>query len=212
LTLVVDDLNAFSGALGLDVGEYGHIFLTGHRDGKVRLWKHQGYIGVLTDYRDEVVAMTKCFEGIAICTWRGFIHIWDSRLTKCTKTIELSSLPFKILSNNIQSADYNKKRLLIVTLEGDLIEISLQEANGINKNIVNAQRINSVVRVSGQMRAMSILNHDAKTVSIAGDEGLVQTFDILTHELVDVWALGAKITALATFGLEDGGSIIAAGT
>ena len=101
LAIIVDDRNKYASALELEIGQFGHIFITGHKDGKVRLWSSEGYIGTLTDYRDEVVAMTKCFQGIAICTWRGFIHLWDSQLTQCTKTIELSNLPFKILSNNI---------------------------------------------------------------------------------------------------------------
>lgn len=47
---------------------------------------------------------------------------------------------------------------------------------------------------------------------IGGDDGLVTTYDIATHELIDVWTVGAKITALATLSLEEGGFIIAAGT
>lgn len=41
---------------------------------------------------------------------------------------------------------------------------------------------------------------------------MITSYDIETHELIDVWAVGAKITAIATFGLEEGGHIIAAGT
>lgn len=99
-----------------------------------------------------------------------------------------------------------------MTLEGDVIEISLHESGGQSSNVISAKRINAIVKISGQQKAMSILNQEEPTVVIAGDNGLVVSFDIQTHELIDVWALGAKITALATFGLEDGGSIIAAGT
>ena len=48
-----------------------HIYLTGHQDGKVLLWRSDQYIGVLADYRDEVTAMSRCFEGVAIATMRG---------------------------------------------------------------------------------------------------------------------------------------------
>lgn len=47
---------------------------------------------------------------------------------------------------------------------------------------------------------------------IGGDDGLITSYDVGTHELTDVWAVGAKITALATLSLEEGGFIIAAGT
>lgn len=38
------------------------------------------------------------------------------------------------------------------------------------------------------------------------------TYDIGTHELIDVWAAGSKITAVATLSLEEGGFILAIGT
>ena len=89
------------------------------------LWRSDQYIGVLADYRDEVVAMSRCFEGIAIATLRGMIHIWDTFLSKCMKSIELSNFPFKMLSFQVVSLDYNKKRVLVCTLAGDAVEITL---------------------------------------------------------------------------------------
>jgi hypothetical protein len=35
-------------------------------------------------------------------------------------------------------------------------------------------------------------------IVIAGDDGLVTSYDIMSHELLDVWPVGAKITAIAT--------------
>lgn len=80
---------------------------------------------MLADYKDAVTAMSECFEGVAIATTRGFIHVWDSYLSKCMKSIELSSLPFKILSYNIVSLDFNQKRLLVATMAGDGVELTL---------------------------------------------------------------------------------------
>jgi hypothetical protein len=65
------------------------LFLTGHKDGKVLLWRSDSFIGTLYDYQDEITCMTKCYEGVAICTWHGQIHLWDAHLTKSTKTIDL---------------------------------------------------------------------------------------------------------------------------
>ena len=47
---------------------------------------------------------------------------------------------------------------------------------------------------------------------IAGDNGIVCSYDLATHELIDVWSVGSKITALGCLSLEDGGFIVAAGT
>jgi predicted sugar kinase len=38
------------------------------------------------------------------------------------------------------------------------------------------------------------------------------SFDMATHELIDVWQVGAKVTALSSLSLEEGGFVVAAGT
>ena len=123
LSIVADHKNQFYKQTG-EFGEKKHIILTGHKDGSVLIWKLFQYIGVLERYKDcEIACITKCFEGIAIGTNKGHIYIWDNYLLRCTKTIELSSLPFKILSYTIVSIDSNQKRLLVLTVAGDVIEI-----------------------------------------------------------------------------------------
>jgi len=47
---------------------------------------------------------------------------------------------------------------------------------------------------------------------IAGDNGIVLTLDMATKELIDVWNVGTKVTALASLSLEEGGFVVAAGT
>jgi hypothetical protein len=69
-----------------------------------------------------------------------------------------------------------------------------------------------VTKVPRNQRAASILNQIEKTIMVAGDDGIVLSFDMATHELVDVWQVGAKITALSSLSLEEGGFIVAAGT
>jgi WD40 repeat protein len=62
------------------------------------------------------------------------------------------------------------------------------------------------------MRALCILNQIEKTVMIGGDSGIACSYDLSTHDLIDVWSVGARITALACLSLEEGGFITAAGT
>lgn len=107
LSIVADHKNNYYRQQGGDFGEKKHIILTGHKDGSVLIWKMFQYVGVLENYKDEITALTKCFEGIAIGTMRGLIYIWDNYLLKCMKTIELSAFPFKILSYNIVNIDAN---------------------------------------------------------------------------------------------------------
>lgn len=100
--------------------------------------------------------MSKCYEGVAFATVEGQIYIWDLYLLKCSKRIDINQLPFKILSSFIVSLDYNCKRMLILTLNGDVIEVILNDAS--TKQTIKAQRINQVVRITcKQNNAMTIL-------------------------------------------------------
>ena len=67
-----------------------HLILTGHKDGKILVWRLQNYVGVLDDYGCEVTAMSKVYQGIAFATTRGHIYIWDEYLLKCNKVIDIN--------------------------------------------------------------------------------------------------------------------------
>ena len=209
LGIVADRTNQYFAQLDQPLSGQRHIFLTGHEDGKVLLWRSDAYIGVLADYKDAVTAMSECFEGVAIATTRGFIHVWDSYLSKCMKSIELSSLPFKILSYNIVSLDFNQKRLLVATMAGDGVELTLDYSHS---NQIRAKRINSITKLNGAQKAMTVLNQMERVVTVAGDEGSVLSFDMATHELIDVWQAGTRVTAIASLSLEEGGFVVATGT
>ena len=47
---------------------------------------------------------------------------------------------------------------------------------------------------------------------IGGDSGVVTSYDIASHELIDIWNVGETIVSLGTLSLEEGGFIVAAGT
>ena len=47
---------------------------------------------------------------------------------------------------------------------------------------------------------------------MGGDSGIVLSFDISTHELIDIWNVGQTVSALACLSLEEGGFVVAAGT
>lgn len=117
-----------------------HLLITGHKDGKILIWRLQNFIAVLDDYECEVTAMTKCFEGVCFATARGHIYVWDTYLLKCTKVIDINQMPFKILSTYIVNVDHNQRRLLVLTMNGDAIEVILTEAG--STKTIKAQRIN----------------------------------------------------------------------
>ena len=77
LSILADHENRFFSSLDEEVSCQRHIFLTGHKNGRVLMWRSDDYVGLLVDYKDEVTCMSQCFEGIVFCTWRGNMHIWD---------------------------------------------------------------------------------------------------------------------------------------
>ncbi len=70
-------------------GEKHHLVLTGHNDGSVLIWRVLEFVGLLFNYKVEVTAIHRCFDGIAIATADGFVHLWDSFLINCVKSIDL---------------------------------------------------------------------------------------------------------------------------
>jgi len=127
------------------------------------------------------------------------------------RKIDINDFPFKILSSFIVSLDYNRKNILICSMSGDIIEVQLTEAG--TDETMKAQRINSVCRLFGtSIKAMSVLCKVESAIIIAGENGQVCTYDTITHELIDVWHIGASIASLATLELEEGGYVLAAGT
>ena len=47
---------------------------------------------------------------------------------------------------------------------------------------------------------------------IGGDNNLVLSYDISTHELIDIWDVQMPVSALATYDLKGGNFVMAAGT
>lgn len=70
------------------------------------------------------------------------------------------------------------------TIAGDCIEITLDFSHS---NRIKAKRLNGIVKINGPQKAMTILNQLETAVMIAGDNGVVLTFDIATKELIDAW-------------------------
>jgi hypothetical protein len=50
LAIIADSENAYHAALDVEGGGKRHIILTGHKDGKVMMWRSDAYLGVLHDF------------------------------------------------------------------------------------------------------------------------------------------------------------------
>lgn len=73
--------------------------------------------------------------------------------------------------------------------------------------------MNTIVKITGRSnKALTVLNQTEQTIIIGGDNGIVTSYDIATHELIDIWNVGESVSSVATLSLEEGGFVMAAGT
>ena len=207
MAMIIDEKNAYYKNTGKK-GEKKYLIITGHRDGTICLWKFYQFQSVLINYKDEITWMNFWnLNQIAFCTLRGYIYIWDNYLSTCLKIIEMNELSFKMLSYHIVGFDYNKDKMLITTIAGDVMEISLKE-----KKKIKAKKYHSITKINGEMKGMGVLNQIESVIMIGGESSCVYSYDINSKELIDVWLVGLNITSIDWISLEDGGFIAAVGT
>ena len=48
------------------------------------------------------------------------------------------------------SVDFNQKRILVLTLAGDAVEVTLSESGGVFSHRVKAKRLNAITKITGQ--------------------------------------------------------------
>ena len=76
LSLMIDHKNQFYRQTG-EFGDKKPVFLTGHVQGSVHVWKLHNHVGELGNFKSPVTALSHCKEGLAIGTARGNIYIYD---------------------------------------------------------------------------------------------------------------------------------------
>jgi len=190
--MIVDEKNAAFKNTGKK-GERKYVILTGHRDGSICMWKFYQYQSTLINYKDEVTCMNYCNGNqIAFCTRRGYIHIWDGYLSNCLRIIELSQIGCQVLSFHIVGLDFNKHKMLLTTITGDVVEISMK-----GKKKPRAKKYNSITKVNGEMKGMGILNQMESVFMTGGEAGYVYSYDVNSKELIDIWVVGLPITSIA---------------
>ena len=59
---------------------------------------------------------------------------------------------------------------------------------------------------------MGILNLKDSAIMVGGNNGIVSSFDISTHELIDIWNIGHPISSLACLTLDEKTFVAAVGT
>ncbi|CAG9335031.1 unnamed protein product [Blepharisma stoltei] len=179
--------------------ERTYILLTGHEDGSVLVWAYLEFQRVLITYEGSITSIERFYESYAIANSVGVIYLWDDKLEKCVRVIELSMLPFKLLSFEVSSMHFMNKRLYVSTTGGDLIQLRIIKEG--YKLI--AKRIPGIIPVPSKQRAITFLSTELPYLIIGGENGVVCVIDIRSYELMDAWAVGYSIYSLCCAKYED---------
>ena len=99
------------------------LYITGHSDGKLCIWRYGEFIATLAQYSSEVTCLSKVPQngGIVAGTSRGAIFLWDATLSSTLWHVDLQNLPFRLSSFSIAGIDSISKFLLFYSLGGDVV-------------------------------------------------------------------------------------------
>lgn len=141
----------------------------------VYLWENFETVEEIVSYKDQIVSITTYNFGIIIATDASTIHLWDFTFKNNIKNIDLTAFGFKLFNYNITDIIVAGDKILVVTCEGDIVEIYLQQKQEHSSNsFVNklkANRINYITQLTGSLQALCILERpdsEDKLVFAAG--------------------------------------------
>lgn len=169
---------------------------------------------MLTDYKIKILALACSDFGVVIATDSASLYLWNLSLTEQTKTIDLTNFTFKLFNFYVCDLVCAENKILVSTLEGDVVEILITKNEQWSMQKLNAKRMNAICKLSGQMRALSILKGKGDGDEIlfaAGDQAVVYAFSLDSHEMVDYWSVSDPISAFDCLQLADGATVCAVG-
>jgi WD40 repeat protein len=137
------------------------------------------------------------------------IHIYDKNTFKKIYDFQLIELGLKLIGMTLCSMDISLTKLLLLTFEGDAIEIKVDETGYIKKD--TAERINSLIKLEGNINSFTIIKEVDNNLIFGGDNGILSYININTNEPSDYFNFGKKITCMDSICLKETGFLTAIG-
>lgn len=169
--------------------ENSFILVTGHADGSVLLWQNTEFQRIVVVYNSKICAMKVLVSWYLISTGLGLIYFWDSNLANCSKVVEISMFPFKLLSFEVNSIKYVSKKLYISTNAGDLIEARVH----LDSLKITAKRVGGIIQVPINQTRIEFLSMDLPFLVCSGENGVLTSIDLRSYEIIDTWSVGFAI-------------------
>ena len=65
-----------------------------------------------------------------------------------------------------------------------------------------AEKIVAISKIDNEQRGLALLNTTELVAFMGGEDGIICSYHLETHEIIDVWSVGATITALDCLSLD----------
>ena len=105
--------------------------------------------------------------------------------------------------------DISLNKLLLITIEGDIIEIKINQNGYIKKD--SAERINSIIKIEESINNFTIIKEVDNNLIFGGDNGILSYININTNEPSDYFNFGKKITCIDSICLKETGFLTVIG-
>ncbi|EGR31153.1 hypothetical protein IMG5_116830 [Ichthyophthirius multifiliis] len=191
------------------------IIVSGHKNGLVCIWQNFDHEKNIQLQDHDIVSIVNFDYGILIGTINSQIYLWNISMEMQLHQInfEQSQLPLQLISYEIVQIKSYKRKSFIVTREGDVVQVDfLQENEGQIK--IQMNRINYISRIRGNLNDICILQKpesDEKILYVAGNERIVYSFSLESHEIMDMWSYPYQISTIDCINSEKHGNIFAIG-
>ena len=137
------------------------------------------------------------------------VHIYDKNTFKKKYDFQLVELGLKLIGMTLYSIDISLTKLLLLTFEGDAIEIKVDETGYIKKD--KAERINSLIKLEGNINSFTLIKEVDNNLIFGGDNGILSYININTNEPSDYFNFGKKITCIDSICLKETGFLTVIG-
>lgn len=88
---------------------------------------------IVKEFKYPVVQIEYVSQGVGIATDDAIITVWDVCMQTCTRSFDLSQLPFKLNSLKIKNMIWARDKMLVTTFSGDFIQLSLEHRKELKK-------------------------------------------------------------------------------
>ena len=156
-----------------------------------------------------IIGIVSHSNALIVGTAINGIHIYNKNTFKKEYEFQIIDLGLKLIGMTLCSMDISLNKLLLITFEGDVIEIKIDEIGFIKKE--TAERINSIIKLEENINNLSIVKEVDNNLIIGGDKGILSYININTNEPSDYFNFGKKITCIDSICLRETGFLTAIG-